>query len=155
MAICASLVPWYEWLCCVDIIKGGRTEKCTDLKHFGTLVAPSFPSNIQASPVDTLVNLLVTILMKEPLLGNLKRIQQLDQLGVEAVYYLYSKLHALQGIKDISLMMLLDTQTLVDACFRELDNLSEEEMKSHIDNFLVAATAKDCSIMVTFIPVEK
>jgi hypothetical protein len=43
-------------------------------------------------PVNLLANILVHILMREPLLQNLQQIQQMDTTGIEGIYYLYSKL---------------------------------------------------------------
>ena len=91
--------------------------------------------------LDLFVDVVLDILFKESLLDNIKSAQQIDTLGIDSVYYLYKKIHKLD-IND-------QKQN------SELDSLLEYQIIDLIENFLLAATAKDCSIMITLLPVKK
>jgi inositol-pentakisphosphate 2-kinase len=85
--------------------------------------------------------LLSKILMKEPILLSLKKVQQMDSLDIEAIYYIWTKIHSLDGLDSIKFKG-----------FEELNNFSMEEMELRINQFLIAASSKDCSLMITLFP---
>jgi len=95
----------------------------------------------ERDPVQILVNILLAIFLKEPILSNLQKAQRMDTLDIEAIYYLQGKLQRAQ-----------DTAELEN--LEELNKMTHEETRSAIDRFLTAATAKDCSIMITLCPLQ-
>jgi len=111
-----------------------------------TLIAASFKSYDSRNPSKTLVKLLVKILMRELLLSSLKKIQQMDSLDIEAIYYLWTKIYSFET-------SCLDTDYHKPQGFEHLDRLSTEEIVVKINQFLVAASSKDCSVMITLFPL--
>jgi hypothetical protein len=110
------------------------------------------------------VDLLLRILQSEPLLENLQKAQKLDTLDIEAIYYLHKRLNSTDEVHcnqdahgtSPSLQLLIVVGSIVDEeQVRLLDAMKPEEAKSKISDFLIAAAAKDCSIMVTLLPVAK
>lgn len=77
-------------------------------------------------PCDGLCALLALILEREPVLGALRRVQQLDTLDIEGVWALWRE--------------------LCDDAAAPIDGAA----RSVLRNFLLAATVKDCSVMVGF-----
>jgi len=123
---------------------GGRKKTDTefDLDHLTMRLKDSFPHS--KDPIASLCDVIIQILSKEPVLQNLKRIQVQDDIDIEAIYYIYKK-HVLNTD---------DFSDIPDvARFAPLESLSKEEILTKIREFLVAATAKDCSVMMTLLPL--
>lgn len=119
--------------------------------------------------VASLIDVLLQILQKEPVLQNLKKIQLQDDIDIlpvlysfffhvllfiicidhpshiEAIYYLHKK-HTLNST-DFSDLPDIDR-------FKSLDSLSGEEVSRKLRDFMIAATAKDCSVMISLLPVD-
>ncbi|GAM24665.1 hypothetical protein SAMD00019534_078400 [Acytostelium subglobosum LB1] len=113
-----------------------------------------FPDELVASQShdDTaarLVETVVTILQKEKdVLNNLLKAQQYDDMDIEAIYYLYTLLLQRQQQDTSSLPNNYDD---LDR-FASLKDITSEEAERHIERYLIATTAKDCSIMIAFAP---
>jgi hypothetical protein len=84
-----------------------------------------------------------------------KKVQQRDTIDVEGIYYLYNKVHSgTAGYTTSQLTLTVTDSSLVENA-QELDKLSEEAMRDLIHDFLIAATVKDCSVMLSVCPIPQ
>lgn len=122
---------------------GGKTKETTDqLESLRKEIKPYFIANGETSdPTEVLVDVLVKIFQQEAILKNLRRVQKMDTFGIEGIYYLYRKFKGLE---------VTDDQRPEN--WEQLDCLSEREALKAIEDFLLASTAKDCSVMITLCP---
>lgn len=98
-------------------------------------------SNYDRNNIELVSDILAEIFLKEPILNKLRKIQEMDKYGIEAVYYLYNKLHGIVP----------DNENEINHK-DELEKLTTIEIKKIIEDYLISMTAKDCSIMVTLYP---
>ncbi|KAL1914685.1 uncharacterized protein VTP21DRAFT_8096 [Calcarisporiella thermophila] len=98
--------------------------------------------------------LLVSILLQEGILPRLKHLQSsLDPLGVEAIASLYAR-HSFSSLPEPTLDEWRHTiaqyieRGKTARTLATLDQIEEEEAKAWVREFLLAATIKDCSIMI-------
>ncbi|EFA81684.1 hypothetical protein PPL_05678 [Heterostelium album PN500] len=146
------------------------------------LDTPEETSQSVESTIDRLTNYLVSILQTEhAVLDNLLTAQRYDDLDIEAIYYLYQLQLQRQLdrliIQQNSSSSITTTTTekeevqkqieLLDnqlkqlqlqpnykdlERFSDLNAMTDQEIEHCIDRYLIATTAKDCSIMITFSP---
>eukprot|EP00026_Physarum_polycephalum_P006403 Phypoly_transcript_06445.p1 GENE.Phypoly_transcript_06445~~Phypoly_transcript_06445.p1 ORF type:complete len:423 (+),score=75.46 Phypoly_transcript_06445:494-1762(+) len=124
---------------------GGRKKTDTDfdLDHLANKLKDAFPHS--KDTLSSLVDILLQILTREPVLQNLKKIQVQDNIDIEAIYYLYKK-HVLQTT---------DFSDIPDSArFEALETLDSGEISRKISEFMIAATAKDCSVMIALLPLD-
>eukprot|EP01102_Stenamoeba_stenopodia_P019052 TRINITY_DN7088_c0_g1_i1.p1 TRINITY_DN7088_c0_g1~~TRINITY_DN7088_c0_g1_i1.p1 ORF type:complete len:500 (-),score=106.67 TRINITY_DN7088_c0_g1_i1:11-1354(-) len=120
---------------------------------------------------EALKRLVLEVLESNNILNRILEVQKLDDLDVEIVFRIYEKLLsqiALQHTLAKNLVPSLDDTFDV---FTSLDDFSGEERDwivtkqlqtmtirralEHINNYSLAATAKDCSIMITLYPINE
>ncbi|EGG14938.1 hypothetical protein DFA_10812 [Cavenderia fasciculata] len=96
-------------------------------------------STLDIKSLDSLFNNINILEKEKQLLINLAQVQrEYDPYDIETIYYLYCKLHNQAYQED-------DVER-----FKDLSHLTNKEMQDIIERFLIATTAKDCSIMITF-----
>ncbi|KAK5578951.1 hypothetical protein RB653_008626 [Dictyostelium firmibasis] len=88
--------------------------------------------------IHLLSSIISSILQRETILENIKNAQLYDEMDIEGIYYLYSKLNGGEVNSNSS------------GDYEELNKLTDEEAKEKIDRFMISCTAKDCSIMISF-----
>jgi inositol-pentakisphosphate 2-kinase len=81
----------------------GNLTKTNDnealLQRLQDALQQCFPSQ---QPIEALIDILVKLLLTEPLLQNLKRIQEMDELDIEIIWQLYQKLLELEPTLDFN-----------------------------------------------------
>ncbi len=87
-----------------------------------------------------MTRILSKILLKEELLKRLQTLHRRDLIDIEGIHYLYQRIMG-KGINES------------EQVWPFLDGMDDETRKMYIENFLVAATAKDCSFMISLVPV--
>eukprot|EP01119_Soliformovum_irregulare_P019187 TRINITY_DN6024_c0_g1_i4.p1 TRINITY_DN6024_c0_g1~~TRINITY_DN6024_c0_g1_i4.p1 ORF type:complete len:1593 (+),score=497.31 TRINITY_DN6024_c0_g1_i4:55-4833(+) len=104
---------------------------------------PTFPGIDEEfeNPIENLISTVEMILMREHLLSDLKRMQELDILDIEVISHLYAKLK--------------EGKELPVHLKDHFEGMTPSEMQHAIDEFLLASTAKDCSIMINLRAVNK
>jgi len=95
------------------------------------------------------IELLVEALQKSAVLDKLLAVQKLDRLDVEGAIHLYYNIisEPCKVCKDI-------TNTELQHQYSLLHSLSLEESLKIVREYLIAATAKDCSLMISFKPTD-
>jgi inositol-pentakisphosphate 2-kinase len=115
------------------------------------------PSLFTSRPLESLVNILSKILIDDEILLKLKKVQELDTLDIEAIYYLYSILFpSHQDLKSDIAKQIFEESELEykDSLLKFISNLSEDEIQDKIGEYLISSTIKDCSIMITLAPIK-
>ncbi|KYR01821.1 hypothetical protein DLAC_01834 [Tieghemostelium lacteum] len=111
---------------------GNDLSKEESIQMIGSLFRPTLSTQ-------SLCELVSAILSRESILSNLKSVQLYDELDIEAIYYLYCKLNQIPN----TIGYQLNSQS-------KLDQLTNDQIREYISRFLISATVKDCSIMLSF-----
>ena len=99
----------------------------------------SFGSMLAFSAELQLKKLLVAALIKSKVLATLKAVQELDRIGIEGIFIIYEKLK--EDLKVSGQPSGLDSNS-------NSSHSEREQMAADVRDYLISATAKDCSIMV-------
>lgn len=111
---------------------------------------------------EIVINLLTKIMAREPLLRRLKLLQKtLDRIGIEELYHLYKTQFEDSNSPDGMFSTeeeISEWKGIVKTCLENLrdDGVKSEESKEYsvkrlIKEFLVSATLKDCSVMISMV----
>lgn len=101
----------------------------------------------ESDPVEVVKELVAQSLYDTNVLRNLLAAQKLDTLDIEGAIHAYRKVTHSKAI-DGNMSSKLDKSKNQSADF--LDGMSLSECRELVRNYLIAATAKDCSLMLTF-----
>jgi len=143
---------------------GGKlgTETSFDLDHLERRISSVFPPVNDGSSIGTMVRLLCQILHKEKVLPNLREIQRMDYLDIEAIHCLYKMLKENPSVAanewDETTLRVFGGDTQERERFMgqlKRGQLREADMVEAIRDYLISMTAKDCSIMITMLPAEQ
>eukprot|EP01132_Coremiostelium_polycephalum_P002107 gene2107-2596_t len=123
---------------------GGKTDDSDiNLNSISHLLNELFQNN--GDGIESLSNIIATILQKEHVLDSLQKIQKYDDIDIEGIHYLYNK--QLQSNRYIAGGGIIDSVEL----YKDLEKLTSVEIDKKINDFLISSTVKDCSIMISFI----
>jgi inositol-pentakisphosphate 2-kinase len=135
---------------------GGRPELAAaawTLEHLPETLAPLLRTAALAA-TDRLVRLVARIFLAEPLLRELRAAQLRDRLDVEGIHQLHLRLEALgeEALREDCLDLPLELEpSFAERLLRTIGRaaLTRREAIALVRDFLLAATFKDCSILIT------
>ena len=96
-----------------------------------------------------------SLVLSAGVLGRLLEVQKLDSNDIEGIYAMYQSLLPFASSLDIPPSICQEVSQPSGKANSEFCKFSVEEKKAAIREYLIAATAKDCSIMTAFCPARR
>ncbi|EFJ06034.1 hypothetical protein SELMODRAFT_136205 [Selaginella moellendorffii] len=116
-----------------------------------------FTDSVTGQRLDVLEKLIAEILHSSETLRKLLQTQQLDSLDIEGVihlYYSFVGLHCPECGSDKTGCSIDSDVDKRSVLFASPHSMPADEQRRNLCKFLIAATAKDCSLMVTLKPLD-